>query len=73
MSEEKASDVAAIVGRLTAAQRRWLLRGNPYGGRGYWPVYNAMRRLGLLDAHDNLSRLGLALRNHLMEKIDVQG
>ncbi len=66
MSE--AHDLDALADALSPAQRRWVLQGEPINRKGFWPVHNAMRGKGLLDAYGNLSAVGLALRHRLKEK-----
>jgi hypothetical protein len=85
MSEDNAPDVAAIAGRLSEAQRRAVMRAEQNGHLGryfvsWWhangTTLRALRRKGLgvpCWSGVMLTALGLALRNHLMEKNDVQG
>lgn len=49
-----------LVRQLTPAQRDWVKHGWRSDGRGYWPVRNALVRLGLVDAHhgNSLTAIG---------------
>lgn len=61
-------DIAKIAASLTEAQRRAVLTGSVRYGSGYWPLYNALSRKGLLSTvfgGDALSPLGVAVRAHL--------
>lgn len=60
------TDVAAIAGRLTKAQREAVLNHLAGARSNTWAV---LERLGLIEGWRNrLSPLGLAVRNHIKEQ-----
>ncbi|MFC0302728.1 hypothetical protein ACFSTI_24890 [Rhizorhabdus histidinilytica] len=83
MSEDNAPDVAGIAARLSEAQCRALLEGQCGAAPGNesclcaFPENAALWELGLVERKGTAAiwrtALGKQVRNHLMEKNDVQG
>ena len=63
---------AEILAGLTKAQRRVVMEGRLYYGRGYWPLYHALREKDLVVPMfgNPLTETGLRIRALLKEQND---
>lgn len=62
------AEISYTAERLTSAQRRWVLNGEPFNRAGYWPLRHAMIGKGLIDGNNQLTSFGLAVRRHIREE-----
>jgi len=62
-----AKTVAEIAASLSQAQRRFITRRYVADRRGYWPMINALAAKGLVQRHEVMTPLGLAVAAYIKE------